>query len=39
MTEELIRIIIADDHEVVRCGLVSLLNDTDIEVVAEAVSR
>jgi DNA-binding NarL/FixJ family response regulator len=38
MTEELIRIIIADDHEVVRCGLVSLLNDTDIEVVAEAVS-
>ena len=38
MTEEPIRIIIADDHEVVRCGLVSILDDTGIEVVAEAES-
>jgi DNA-binding NarL/FixJ family response regulator len=38
MTEEPIKIIIADDHEVVRCGLVSLLDDTGIEVVAEAES-
>ena len=38
MTEEPIKIIIADDHEVVRCGLVNLLDDTGIEVVAEAES-
>ena len=31
-----VRIIVADDHEVVRNGLVSLLNGTDIEIVAEA---
>jgi DNA-binding NarL/FixJ family response regulator len=31
-----IRILIADDHEVVRSGLKSLVGDTDIEVVAEA---
>ena len=31
-----VRVIIADDHEVVRFGLVSLLDDTDIEIVAEA---
>ena len=31
-----VRIIVADDHEVVRSGLVSLLNGTDIEIVAEA---
>jgi DNA-binding NarL/FixJ family response regulator len=31
-----IRIIIADDHEVVRSGLRSLFNGTDIEIVAEA---
>ena len=30
-----IRILIADDHEVVRCGLKTLLADTDIEIVAE----
>lgn len=31
-----IRLMIADDHEVVRLGIKSLLADTDIEVVAEA---
>lgn len=31
-----IRVLIADDHQVVRSGLRSLLTDTDIEVVAEA---
>ena len=31
-----VQIIVADDHEVVRSGLVSLLNGTDIEIVAEA---
>lgn len=31
-----IRLLIADDHEVVRRGLVSLLADTEIEVVGEA---
>lgn len=30
-----IRILIADDHEVVRCGLKTLLADSDIEIVAE----
>jgi DNA-binding NarL/FixJ family response regulator len=30
-----IRLLIADDHEVVRCGLRSLLADTEIEIVAE----
>ncbi len=30
-----IRLLIADDHEVVRCGLKKLLADTDIEVVGE----
>ena len=30
-----IRILIADDHEVVRCGLKTLLADTGIEIVAE----
>ncbi|MBN1588685.1 MAG: response regulator transcription factor [Pirellulales bacterium] len=30
-----IKVLIADDHEVVRCGLKTLLADTDIEVVAE----
>ncbi len=30
-----IRILIADDHEVVRCGLKTLLADTEVEVVAE----
>ena len=38
MTEEPIRIIIADDHEVVRCGLVSLLDNSNVEIVAEADS-
>jgi DNA-binding NarL/FixJ family response regulator len=31
-----ISLLIADDHEVVRCGLASLLADTDIEIIAEA---
>lgn len=30
-----IRILIADDHEVVRCGLKTLLADTEVEIVAE----
>lgn len=33
-----IKILIVDDHEVVRCGLKSLVANTDIEVVAEAES-
>jgi DNA-binding NarL/FixJ family response regulator len=33
-----IRLLIADDHEVVRQGLMSLLADTDIEVVGEATN-
>jgi DNA-binding NarL/FixJ family response regulator len=33
-----IKILIVDDHEVVRCGLKSLVAGTDIEVVAEAES-
>jgi DNA-binding NarL/FixJ family response regulator len=33
-----IRILVVDDHEVVRCGIKSLVADTDIEVVAEAAS-
>jgi len=31
-----IRLLIADDHEMVRCGLKALLADTDIRIVAEA---
>ena len=31
-----ISLVIADDHEVVRAGLKSLLHDTDIRIVAEA---
>ncbi len=31
-----IKILVADDHEVVRSGLASLLKDTDIKIVAEA---
>jgi DNA-binding NarL/FixJ family response regulator len=31
-----IRVLIADDHKVVRSGLKSMFNDTDIDVVAEA---
>jgi DNA-binding NarL/FixJ family response regulator len=31
-----IRVLVADDHEVVRCGLKALFADTDIELVAEA---
>ena len=30
-----IKLLIADDHEVVRCGLKALLADTDVEVIAE----
>lgn len=33
-----IKILIADDHEVVRCGLKSLLTGTDIKIIAEATS-
>jgi len=33
-----IRLLIADDHEVVRRGLTSLLADTEIEVIGEAVN-
>ncbi len=33
-----VRLLIADDHEVVRQGLVSLLADTDIQIVAQASS-
>ncbi len=33
-----IRILIADDHEVVRCGLRTLLAGTDIEIAAEVAS-
>ena len=31
-----IRLLLADDHEVVRTGMASLLADTDIEIVAQA---
>ena len=33
-----LRLLIADDHEVVRRGLVTLLSGTDVEIVAEASS-
>ena len=33
-----IRLLVADDHEVVRCGLRSLLENTEITVIAEATS-
>jgi DNA-binding NarL/FixJ family response regulator len=33
-----IRVLIADDHEVVRCGLRRLMEGTDVEIVAEASS-
>lgn len=33
-----IKVLVADDHEVVRTGLVSLFNGTDIKIVAEAAS-
>ena len=33
-----IRVLVADDHEVVRCGLVNLVTGTDIEVIGEATS-
>lgn len=33
-----IRLVIADDHEVIRSGLVSLMKDTEIEIVAQASS-
>ncbi len=32
----MIKVLVADDHEVVRTGIVSLFKDTDIKVVAEA---
>ncbi len=34
--EQKIRVLIADDHEIVLCGLKTLLAGTDIQVVAEA---
>jgi DNA-binding NarL/FixJ family response regulator len=33
-----IKLLIADDHEVVRCGLRSLLADTEVEIVAEVAT-
>src|SRR3569833_4239347 len=33
-----IRLLVADDHELVRSGLVSLLKNTDIEIVGEAAT-
>ena len=33
-----VRLLVADDHEVIRTGLKSLLADSDIEVIAEAAS-
>ena len=33
-----IKLLVADDHEVVRCGLRSLLRDSDVEVVAEVAT-
>ena len=33
-----VRVVVADDHEVVRCGLVNLLDGTDVKIVAEASS-
>ena len=33
-----IRLLIADDHEVVRCGLRSLVSGTDIEIIGEAAT-
>ncbi len=33
-----IKVLVADDHEVVRTGLVSLFNGSDIKIVAEATS-
>ena len=33
-----IRLIVVDDHEVVRCGIRSILDGEDIEIVAEATS-
>ncbi len=38
MSEAPITVVIADDHEVVRCGLTSLLADSNVEIVAEAES-
>ena len=36
--ERKIQILIADDHEVVRCGVKTLLEGTEIKVVAEATT-
>lgn len=33
-----VRVLIADDHEVVRSGLISLLSGSDVEIVAEATN-
>ena len=33
-----IRLLVADDHEVVRCGLKTLVADTDIEIVADVAT-
>ncbi|MGC3968636.1 MAG: response regulator transcription factor [Pirellulales bacterium] len=33
-----IRLLVADDHEVVRSGMVSMLEGTDIEIVGQAAS-
>ena len=31
-----VRLLIADDHEIIRTGLATLLQGTDVEIVAEA---
>ena len=33
-----VRILVCDDHEVIRCGLVSLLESSEVEIVAQASS-
>ena len=33
-----VRLLVADDHEVIRTGLATLLAGTDIEIVAEAAT-
>ena len=37
-TQGKIKILVADNHEMVRCGVKTLLADTEIEVVAEATT-
>ena len=37
-TEPKIRLLVADDHEIVRCGVKTLLADTEIKVISEAAT-